>query len=81
MKLDELIFFLVQQTMYFAIPLLVVALGGLFAERSGIVNIALDGIMIVGAFTGILFLQMVQATGMSGQGMLLAALVVGGLPV
>ena len=61
MKLDELIFFLVQQTMYFAIPLLVVALGGLFAERSGIVNIALDGIMIIGAFPGIMFLQMVQA--------------------
>lgn len=79
MKLDELIFFLVQQTMYFAIPLLVVALGGLFAERSGIVNIALDGIMIIGAFTGIMFLQMVQATGMSGQGMLLAALVMAAL--
>ena len=46
------VYFIAQQTMYFAIPLLVVALGGMFAERSGVVNIALEGIMIVGAFFG-----------------------------
>ena len=44
------VYFIAQQTMYFAIPLLIVALGGMFAERSGVVNIALEGIMIVGAF-------------------------------
>ena len=32
--------FLVQQTMFFSIPLLIVALGGMFAERSGVLNIA-----------------------------------------
>lgn len=71
----DLIIFLVQQTMTFAIPLLVVALGGLFAERSGIVNIALDGIMIIGAFAGILFMHMMQFT-VTGQGILLLSLVV-----
>ncbi len=35
-------------------PLLIVALAGMFAERSGIINIALDGIMIFGAFAGAL---------------------------
>ena len=71
----DLIIFLVQQTMTFAIPLLVVALGGLFAERSGIVNIALDGTMIIGAFAGILFMHLLQP-GMTGQGLLLLSLLV-----
>lgn len=70
----DLIIFLVQQTMTFAI-LLVVALGGLFAERSGIVNIALDGTMIIGAFAGILFMHLLQP-GMTGQGLLLLSLLV-----
>ncbi len=54
-------YFLVQQTMFFSIPLLIVALGGMFSERSGIVNIALEGIMIMGAFSGILFINVMQS--------------------
>lgn len=46
--------FLLQKTLVYAIPLLIVALAGMYAERSGIINIALDGIMIFGAFIGAL---------------------------
>ncbi|MDD5937569.1 MAG: ABC transporter permease [Clostridiales bacterium] len=63
--------------MSFSVPLLIVALGGLFAERSGIVNIALDGTMILGAFTGIMFLHLFQdPNAASEQGMLLLAILV-----
>lgn len=72
------IFFLLRQTLAFSIPLLVVALGGMFSERSGVVNIALEGIMISGAFTSILFLNLVQDK-MSGQLLLLLAIVIAGL--
>ena len=67
--------FIVQQTIYFSIPLLIVALGAMFAERSGIVNIAMEGIMIMGAFTGILFLNLTGNT-MSGQLQLMIAIVI-----
>ena len=56
----SMIYFIAQSTMFFTVPLIVVALGGLFSERSGIVNIALEGKMIVGAFTGILFIHFYQ---------------------
>ena len=44
--------FLIQQTINYAVPLLIVALAGVFAERSGIINLALEGIMVFGAFVG-----------------------------
>ena len=55
--------FLIQQTLIYAVPLMIVALAGVFAERSGIINLALEGIMIFGAFIGVLFVNLVQRSG------------------
>jgi len=71
----NIVFSVFQQTMFFTIPLLIVALGGMFSERSGIINIALEGIMIMGAFVSILFINRTQGV-LSGQTQLVLAVVI-----
>jgi simple sugar transport system permease protein len=43
---------LIHDTIVFSTALIFAALGGLYSERSGVVNIALEGMMIMGAFAG-----------------------------
>ena len=71
----NIIYFIVQQTMFFSIPLLIVALGGMFSERSGIINVSLDGTMIFGAFSGILFISTIQDR-LPGQPVLILAILI-----
>ncbi|MGI8384397.1 ABC transporter permease [Robertmurraya sp. P23] len=77
----DILYIVIPSTLLWAAPLIFTALGGNFSERSGIVNIGLEGLMVIGAFTAIVFnLAFDQTLGnLTPWIALLAAMVVGGL--
>lgn len=71
---------LIQYTLIFSSVLILVALGGCFSEHSGVINLGLEGVMVIGALGGALMMRYAPE-GTSGLAMvllvLLAAVVLG----
>lgn len=81
MSFLEVLYFIVPSAIFYASPLIFTAIGGVFSERSGVINIGLEGLMVMGAFIGILFnLMFVDTFGsLTPWVAVLAAMVVSGL--
>ncbi|MGT2960616.1 ABC transporter permease [Streptococcus caballi] len=55
MSLTTILALMFSSMLIYATPLIFTSIGGTFSERGGIVNVGLEGIMVMGAFSGVVF--------------------------
>lgn len=55
MSLETILQLVISSTLVYSAPLIFTALGGTFSERAGVVNVGLEGTMIMGALAGVVF--------------------------
>jgi general nucleoside transport system permease protein len=55
MSFVEVMYFIIPAAIFYAAPLIYTGLGTVFSERAGVVNIGAEGLMIIGAFSAIVF--------------------------
>ncbi|MEW6856100.1 ABC transporter permease, partial [Streptococcus iniae] len=55
MSIVTILSLLMSSMLIYATPLIFTSIGGTYSERSGVVNVGLEGIMVMGAFSGIVF--------------------------
>lgn len=77
MNLETLLALLVSSMLIYSAPLIFTSIGGSFSEHSGIVNVGLEGIMVVGAFSAVVF--NLSTASAFGEATPWLALLVGGL--
>lgn len=75
--ISSLLQLIVAQMLIYSAPLIFTSLGGVFSERAGIVNVGLEGIMVVGAFAGVVF--NIEFASQFGDATPFLAILVGGL--
>ena len=81
MSFLDVLYFIVPSAIFYAAPLVFTAIGGVFSERSGVINIGLEGMMVMGAFISIIFnLTFVSTFGaMTPWVAVIAAMIVSGI--
>ena len=70
---------LLKYTLLYASVLALVGLGGMFAERSGVINIALEGIMVVGGLMGVVMINVLNGAGVSPVAGIIISILAAGL--